>query len=58
MDMYVLVVDGRVDMASKGYLPLLVLSQCMLLLEFYNVLPLVLLALYPATVFNDLLIAV
>lgn len=56
--MYVLIVDGRVDMASKGYLPLLVLSLCMLLPEFYNVLPLALLALYPSTVFNDFLIAV
>ena len=43
--------DGRVDMTSKGFIPLLVLALFMLL--FFNVLPLALLALYP---FKDFLI--
>ena len=45
--------DGRVDMASKGYLPYLVLALCMLL--FFNVLPLALLALYPFKCFQRFL---
>ena len=45
--------DGRVDMTSKGYIPILVLALFMLLL--FNVLPLVLLALYPFKFFQRLL---
>ena len=41
--------DGRVDMISKGYMPTLVLA--LLMLQFFNVLPLVLLALYPFNCF-------
>ena len=37
--------DGRVDMTSKGYIPILLLALFMLLL--FNVFPLALLALYP-----------
>ena len=45
--------DGRVDMTSKGYIPTLVLALLMLL--FFNVLPLALLALYPFKCFQRLL---
>ena len=45
--------DGRVDMTSKGYIPLLLLALFMLL--FFNVFPLVLLALYPFKCFQRLL---
>ena len=45
--------DGRVDMTSKGYIPILVLALFMLLL--FNVLPLVLLALYPFKCFQRFL---
>ena len=45
--------DGRVDMTSKGYIPLLLLALFMLLL--FNVFPLVLLALYPFKCFQRLL---
>ena len=45
--------DGRVDMTSKGYIPLLLLALFMLLL--FNVFPLVLLALYPLKCFQRLL---
>ena len=45
--------DGRVDMTSKGFIPLLVLALFMLL--FFNVLPLALLALYPFKRFQRLL---
>ena len=45
--------DGRMDMTSKGYIPLLLLALFMLLL--FNVLPLVLLALYPFKFFQRLL---
>ena len=45
--------DGRVDMTSKGYIPILVLALFMLL--FFNVFPLVLLALYPFKCFQRLL---
>lgn len=42
--------DGRVDMTSKEYLPYLVLALFMLLI--FNILPLVLLALYPFKCFQ------
>ena len=42
--------DGRVDMTSKGYIPILLLALFMLL--FFNVLPLALLALYPFKCFQ------
>ena len=45
--------DGRVDMTSKGYIPILLLALFMLL--FFNVLPLALLALYPFKCFQRLL---
>ena len=45
--------DGRVDMTSKGYIPLLLLALLMLL--FFNVFPLVLLLLYPFKHFQRLL---
>ena len=45
--------DGRVDMTSKGFIPLLVLALLMVL--FFNVLPLALLALYPLKCFQKLL---
>ena len=45
--------DGRVDMTSKGYIPLLLLALFMLL--FFNVFPLVLLLLYPFKCFQRLL---
>ena len=45
--------DGRVDMTSKGYMPTLVLALLMLL--FFNVLPLALLALYPFKCFQRVL---
>ena len=42
--------DGRVDMTSKEYLPYLVFALCMLLI--FNILPLVLLKLYPFRCFQ------
>ena len=45
--------DGRVDMTSKDYIPLLLIALFMLL--FFNVFPLVLLALYPFKCFQTLL---
>ena len=45
--------NGRVDMTSKGYIPILLLALFMLL--FFNVLPLTLLALYPFKCFQRLL---
>ena len=45
--------DGRVDMASKDYLPYLILALSMLLI--FNILPLVLLALYPFKCFQKCL---
>ena len=45
--------DGRVDMTSKGYFPILFLALFMLLL--FNVFPLALLALYPFKCFRRLL---
>ena len=45
--------DGRLDMTSKGYIPILLLALFMLL--FFNVLPLALLALYPFKCFQRLL---
>jgi hypothetical protein len=44
--------DGRVDMTSKGYIPILLLALFMLLL--LNVFPLALLALYPFKCFQRL----
>ena len=45
--------EGRVDMTSKGYMPTLVLALFML--QFFNVLPLALLTLYPFKRFQRLL---
>ena len=45
--------DGRVDMTSKEYLPYLILAVSMLLI--FNILPLVLLALYPFRHFQGFL---
>ena len=45
--------DGRVDMTSKGYIPILFLALFMLLL--FNVFPLALLALYPFKCFQRFL---
>ena len=45
--------DGRVDMTSKDYIPILLLALFMLL--FFNVFPLALLALYPFKCFQRLL---
>ena len=45
--------DGRVDMTSKGYIPILLLALFMLLL--FNVFPLALLALYPLKCFQRFL---
>ena len=45
--------DGRVDMTSKSYIPILLLALFMLL--FFNVFPLVLLVLYPFKCFQRLL---
>ena len=45
--------DGRMDITSKGYIPILVLALIMLLL--FNVFPMALLALYPFKCFQRLL---
>ena len=45
--------DGRVDMTSKGYIPILVLALFILLL--FNVFPMALLAIYPFKCFQRLL---
>ena len=45
--------DGRVDMASMEYMPYLLISLCMLMI--FNVLPLILLTLYPFKCFHTCL---